>query len=395
MSVERHYFPGNNTPLGFFSYYKYILGQREANKIICIKGGPGTGKSTFMRRIGETFSRQGEDVDFLHCSADENSLDGVVLHNRKVAVIDGTSPHMTDPITPGAVDRIVNLGEFWNEEGIAANKAEIIDLNEACSKWYRIAYNYLSAAKCVYRSLEEIYNGAAESNEIYRVVGDIVAREYQDHEISLRPGRVKKFFASGITANGTIHYLDSLLSGVPGMGAERRGRLKRIYLISAPVGFSNRSFMEILAEGAVYRGLDIETYYCAMCPEEKIEHLIVPSLGLAFVTVNEYHDLEPWEIGGMDLASLKDLTAEDVMNQPEIVLLDASDYMDSVDLARNGQLIDTLKAEYDILLGETVKCLGRAKNLHLQVEEMYIPNMNFTQISKLGEQVMEELMEMK
>ena len=39
MSVERHYFPGNNTPLGFFSYYKYILGQREANKIICIKGG--------------------------------------------------------------------------------------------------------------------------------------------------------------------------------------------------------------------------------------------------------------------------------------------------------------------------------------------------------------------
>ena len=116
MSAERHYFPGNNTPLGFFSYYRYILGQREAHKIICIKGGPGSGKSTFMKKTAKAFADLGEDIDYLHCSADEDSLDGVVLRNRKVALIDGTSPHITDPVTPGAVDKIVNLGEFWNED---------------------------------------------------------------------------------------------------------------------------------------------------------------------------------------------------------------------------------------------------------------------------------------
>lgn len=390
MSVERHYFPGNNTPLGFFSYYKHILGQREANKIICIKGGPGTGKSTFMRRIGETFFSMGEDVDFLHCSADEHSLDGVVLQNRKVAIIDGTSPHVTDPVSPGAVDRIINLGEFWNEEGIAANKDEIIDLNEECSRWYRIAYNYLNAAKSVYRSLEEIYNGAAESSEIYRIVGDIVAREYEEYEISLRPGRAKKFFASAITANGTVHYMDSLLSGIPGSE-----RFKRIYLVSAPAGFSNRSFMEILSEGAIYRGLDVETYYCAMCPEEKIEHLIIPALGLAFITVNEYHDMEPWEIGGVDLLALDDRTSLEKEDQPEIILLDTSDYMNHVTLAQCSELIDSLRSEYDILLEKTVKCLEKAKRIHMKVEEMYIPNMNFTQISRLGEAVIEELKGMK
>ena len=83
MSIERHYFPGNNTPLGFYSYYKYILGQREAHKIICIKGGPGTGKSTFMKKIGAAMAEKGEDIDYLHCSADENSLDGIVLKKRK------------------------------------------------------------------------------------------------------------------------------------------------------------------------------------------------------------------------------------------------------------------------------------------------------------------------
>jgi len=83
----RHYFPGNNTPEGFFSYYHYILRQREAEKIWCIKGGPGVGKSTFMRRIGENMLLEGHDVDFLHCSSDNDSLDGIVLRDLKISLI--------------------------------------------------------------------------------------------------------------------------------------------------------------------------------------------------------------------------------------------------------------------------------------------------------------------
>lgn len=368
MSVERHYFPGNNTPLGFFSYYKHILGQREANKIICIKGGPGTGKSTFMKKVGGYFLEKGEDVDFLHCSADENSLDGVVLKKRKIALIDGTSPHTTDPVTPGAVDRIINLGEYWNEEGISVNKEEIIDLSEETSRWYRIAYNYLSAAKSVFRSLEEIYNNAAEASEIYRVVADIVAREYSHHDISLRPGRVKKFFASAITGNGVVNYINSLL-----------GNMENIYMINVPIGYSNNSFMEIISEGAIYRGFNIETYYCAMSPDEKIEHIIIPELKTAFITVNKYHDVEPWEI----------LNLEDA-NQ-EITLIDMSDYMDVVELEANTDLLLSLNEEYDILMEKTIKYLAKAKDTHHIVENLYIPNMNFTGIGKLLEETTRDI----
>jgi len=380
LAIERHYFPGNNTPEGFYSYYRYILGQREASRIICIKGGPGTGKSTFMRKIGESFRQMGEDVDFLHCSADENSLDGILIHSRKAAIIDGTSPHVTDPVSPGAVDKIINLGEYWNEEGIRANKAEIIDYSEESAGWYRICYNYLSAARSVYRSLEEIYSSAVERNEIYRLAADVIGREFQGYEISLRPGRIRKSFASAITASGTVHYLESLLSGIPGAVQEsdegQEGGMKRVFLISTPAGFSNRSFMEIVAEGAVCRGLDVEMYYCSMCPDEKIEHLVIPALQTAFVTVNEYHDIEPWEI-----------------TPPcgELVLLDLSDYMNSVILEGRETLLDTLKTEYEILINQAVKCLQKAKEAHLHVEELYIPNMNFTEISRLQKETLEEL----
>ena len=37
----RHMFPGGNTPLGFYSFYDYILPQKQAERIIIIKGGPG------------------------------------------------------------------------------------------------------------------------------------------------------------------------------------------------------------------------------------------------------------------------------------------------------------------------------------------------------------------
>ena len=39
-------FPGNNTPMGFFSYYDHIL-PKDATRVFVIKGGPGVGKSTF------------------------------------------------------------------------------------------------------------------------------------------------------------------------------------------------------------------------------------------------------------------------------------------------------------------------------------------------------------
>lgn len=91
---ERHMFPGGNTSKGFYSFYRYILGQEEANRIICIKGGPGTGKSSLMKKVGAHFLDKGYLIEYHHCSSDNNSLDGVVIKELKVAILDGTSPHV-------------------------------------------------------------------------------------------------------------------------------------------------------------------------------------------------------------------------------------------------------------------------------------------------------------
>ena len=88
MQNIRHYFPGGNTPDGFINFYDQILKKDSIGKIAVIKGGPGTGKSTFMKRIGAKFEANGEMLDYLHCSSDFHSLDGLYLPKYNTAVID-------------------------------------------------------------------------------------------------------------------------------------------------------------------------------------------------------------------------------------------------------------------------------------------------------------------
>lgn len=45
-------FPGAVTSQGFYSFYHYMV-QQNANHIFVLKGGPGVGKSTFMKKLAK------------------------------------------------------------------------------------------------------------------------------------------------------------------------------------------------------------------------------------------------------------------------------------------------------------------------------------------------------
>lgn len=354
----RHIYPGGNTPEGFFSYYSYIMGQQEANRIICLKGGPGVGKSTFMRKIGEHFVEKGEDVDFLWCSSDPGSLDGIVLKKRRIAMIDATSPHIVDPVNPGAVDSIVHLGEFWNGEALKKCKSHVLESNEKIKRWFEYAYHYLAAAGNLYDALADIYEDALEDGELYKKAAEIIGEEMGHKEIALNPGCIKKQFASAITPAGVQHHLESLIDGY-----------RRIYMITAPVGMSNARLLNLIAESALYRGMDIEAYYCPMKPETKLEHLLVPQIETAFVSLNSYHDLDPWD------------------RPEEVKLIDVNDMMDWSRTEEAGALAADCERRMEELLNEGVRCIIRAKKEHDRLESYYIPNMDFKKIDGLRDEI--------
>jgi hypothetical protein len=190
---ERRLFPGSNTSEGFFSYYQFIMPQREAEHIFCLKGGPGVGKSTFMTKIGARLQDEGVNVEYLHCSSDPESLDGIAMPGLHTALLDGTAPHVIDPQNPGAVDEIINLGEYWDLAGIKQHKQQILDINAEVGLLFKRAYRYLKAAKCMMDDCLSIFGGEIRTGALGQA-GLVIEKELKG-VIGTGTGKARKMFA--------------------------------------------------------------------------------------------------------------------------------------------------------------------------------------------------------
>lgn len=93
MAQVTNFFAGANSGSGFQNLFSEILDLETARDMLVLKGGPGVGKNTFMREIGKTMEEAGTPVEYLWCSGDPGSLDGVVMPELRCAVVDGTAPH--------------------------------------------------------------------------------------------------------------------------------------------------------------------------------------------------------------------------------------------------------------------------------------------------------------
>lgn len=66
-------------------------------KRIFIKGRPGSGKSTLMKKIRDGANNAGFDTETYHCSFDPKSLDMVIVRTLSVCIFDSTAPHEMFP----------------------------------------------------------------------------------------------------------------------------------------------------------------------------------------------------------------------------------------------------------------------------------------------------------
>lgn len=357
MARDRHLFPGGNTPEGFYSYYQYILPQDKASHIFCIKGGPGVGKSTFMKKIGAAAGERGLAAEYLHCSSDPGSLDGLVLPELAVAFIDGTAPHVVDPKNPGAVDEIINLGEYWDLNHIKEHRQDIMADNAELGKRFARVYRYLGAAKRLYDDVNVIYDECADQTAAECEL-EAVMPLFDGSRRGSALGRERRMFASAVTPAGVINYLDSLLDGY-----------ERVVAVEG-AGTQPAVYLRRVADEALRRGLDAEVFYCPMEPGIKPEHVLIPALNTAFTRVNRWH------------TALK----------PEYTRVDFDKYVDSRAFGRRSEALSFANEQFSLLVRKAVDALAGIKALHDHMETFYIPNMDFDAITKLRECIVQSVL---
>ena len=85
LTQRTQFFLGANSGEGFVSLYEHWIDQAAAQAFYVLKGGAGCGKSTLMRRVAQALEDEGYYVEYILCSGDPDSLDGVSIPGKGAA----------------------------------------------------------------------------------------------------------------------------------------------------------------------------------------------------------------------------------------------------------------------------------------------------------------------
>ena len=256
------YFLGANSARGFFSLYDGFC-RSEGDYLSVIKGGPGTGKSGFMRRIGREAERKGLDAEYVICSGDINSLDGVYIPALHRGWTDGTSPHVSDPGSFGVDGDYVNLGSFCRTPLSDAKRQSAELLFDKYRGHYERAYRFLNSAAAFENAFSDEYSGKNITSLVNALYELITSKAN-----GVLSGKIQKRFLRCISGKGEAVLHDELSK-----------LCREVYIINHP-GF----------DSAVLAGLTHEISRAGLpaivCPSpvepEKHDAVLLPQFGVGF-----------------------------------------------------------------------------------------------------------------
>lgn len=333
----KYIFPGNNTPKGFISHYQD--GIQGMEQVFILKGGPGVGKSTLMRKIGIAMLERGYDVEFWQCSSDNDSLDGVLMPAISTAIIDGTPPHNMDPKYPGAVEEIVDLGANWNRALLKGSKKEIITLTDNIGAHFEQCYAKLAQAGKILETQKKEKSSLLDLSAISQKSRELAKSVFNPGKSSAR-----HLFSTAITPRGTISFTESLFK----LASHR-------WILFGSFGCGKELLLSQLTTEAEQRGHYAEIYHPALLPDQ-IELLLLPNLDTAIL---DGGDTPPAYATSEDY--LIDCTAFSQTNE-----------------ANDSTAINAL-------VDEATEKIAEAKDLHDKLEKHYTRTMDFDKVDIAGE----------
>lgn len=340
------YYLGGNTQNGFYSLYDNFVNQDEGDFLWILKGGPGCGKSSFMKLIGSAAEKAGYDVEYAVCSGDPSSLDGVYIPELRTGYMDGTAPHTTDAHFAAVDSAYIDLSAFYDVSAISARRNELAGLFGECALCNTKASAMLKAAGAIKSGWQgQLPTQDERESALLRAEG-IAAREFGKRH--RERGKLTLRFLSAITCFGPAAFPEtaSTLCG-------------RFFLFDDRLRLGALALQKI-KDAALDAGHDVLLAPDPLTPEIP-ESVLVPTLSVGFVT------------SGSKLAQIEGARRVrlDTLSEPE--------------------RLRTLKPElrqsdklYSELMEAAVSALAKSKEIHDGIEDIYNPHVDFGGVYELA-----------
>ncbi len=351
--MSEKYFLGCMTQQGFSTGFGRLMAEDGVFTYI-LKGGAGTGKSSLMKRIAAEFENSEHIVRF-YCSSDPASLDAVMLETSGVLIVDGTAPHVFDPAYPAVKQKIIDLGRFWDEDKLLPYKDEIIGVTDKNKSLLERAKRFSVALSNVCGDSFSTSLGCIDEKKL----DAFMSRLYK----KLLPRK----------GNGTGKRELSQLSALTEFGCmtftETIDSYTDKYLLCDEDFACAHIICEKIAAEAVRRGFDVILCPCQWLNNTSYEHLLIPELGLAFISSTQ----------------LNHFAADDSIK------LKLSRFYDKDAITRCKRRLKMNRLTISALSDEVYSAIRSAKAVHDEIEKYYIDAMDFVRIEKLTDELISEI----
>ncbi len=339
-------------PDGFISCFDHLLPESQLRRMLILKGGPGVGKSTFMRRLHALLSEGDADTALYFCSGDPDSLDAVAAPRAGVLILDGTAPHVVDPIIPGARDSLINLGACLDEAAMRPRLPHIRACMADHAACTRRARAHLSALCALKRDGAAALAACVDASRMADMQRALIAAVMPCPREPQGAAAAVPVIADAVTPKGPLCLLTE--------GAQRR-----IIRLARHAAMDLTPVLRALSRAAQAAGYDTEEYLDPTMPGSLL-HVGIPALS-TLVTTGEA------------------LSAE--------LTFDFAACVPTGSLLRRECALEQTHAAITRHTQHAVAAMAQAKQLHDELEAFYVPNMDFARWQAIFEETVAGLKE--
>ena len=172
-SVVMHRFFGGSSPQGFVDYVEGLTDKMKTRYFI--KGRPGSGKSTMLKKILASAQTRGIDTEVYHCSFDPDSLDMLIMPELEICIFDSTAPHEYYPTRPNDIilDMYKEIITPNTDEDYADELSDIVKRYKSCISE---GTSHLAYAKFLHDDLEKYYISATDFTVIDAMTTELIKK---------------------------------------------------------------------------------------------------------------------------------------------------------------------------------------------------------------------------
>ena len=282
----------------------------------------------------------------IHCASDPDSFDGVIFVRQRRAIVDATAPHTIEPDAPGADEVVLSLYHTIQADALRPHAEEVKALFARNAALRARAARYVASAGSLLLDSRRAEACSANFEKVRRYVKRLCTRLLPRTE---NTAREELRLLSAVTPKGEVFYQHTA-----------QALADRFIVFRDEYGAVSRLLLELIRAEALARGYHIITCPCAMHPEDKIDHILIPELRLAFLTDNRWH---PVQLPGMQAVR-------------------CTRFLDRENLAGYRARLRFNERAAAELLEQATALMAQAKSCHDELETYYRTTVDFAQVDE-------------